>query len=52
MELKPEFTNMERINTIYIFSTTSLLTGIAYGAAVISSIILAFMVKKEFKQRG
>jgi len=52
MELKPTYTNMERMNTIYIFSTTALLTGIAFGASVISSIALAFMYKGKFKQRG
>jgi hypothetical protein len=52
MELKPTYTNMERMNTIYLFSTTALLTGIAYGSAVASSILLAFMSKGIFKQKG
>jgi hypothetical protein len=52
MELNPEFSNIERMNTIYIFSTTALLSGICYGIAAISAIILAFLSKKEFKNRG
>ena len=52
MELKPEYTNMERMNTIYIFAVTSLMTGIAYCFTLVSSIVLAHMTRKEFRERG
>lgn len=52
MELKAEYSNAERMQTIYIFSITSLLTGISYGVAAVSSIILAILSRKEFKQKG
>ena len=52
MELKPEYTNIERINTIYLFSTTSLMTGIAYCLSVVSGSLLAVMLRKEFKDKG
>jgi hypothetical protein len=52
MQIKTEYSNIERMNTIYLFSTTALITGIAYGFAAISSIILVVVTKKELKQRG
>jgi hypothetical protein len=52
MELNPELSNTERMNTIYLFSSTALLTGICYGIAAISSIILAFLSKRDFRKRG
>jgi hypothetical protein len=52
MQLKTEYSNIERMNTIYLFSTTALITGIAYGFAAISSIILVVITKKELKQKG
>ena len=52
MELKPTYTNIERMNTIYLFSTTSLLTGISYGLSVIAGIVIAFLWRNNFKQWG
>lgn len=52
MFLKPEYSNIERLTNIYLFSTTSLLTGIAYGLAACCSIVLAINTRKDFKRRG
>jgi len=52
MHLNPAYTNMERINTIYIFSITSLLTGVGYYSAVFSSIMMCILLRKEFRRRG
>jgi len=52
MELNPNYTNIERMNTIYLFSTTSLITGICYCLAVLSSVFIAIMYKGSFKKQG
>jgi hypothetical protein len=52
MELKPQYTNDIRMQNIYLFSITALLTGITYSIAVISGVILAFLSRKEFKEKG
>ena len=52
MELKPQYTNETRMQNIYLFSITALITGIAYVVAVTSGMILAFFTRKEFKEKG
>lgn len=52
MHLKPLYSNLERMNTIYLFSTTALLTDIAYCICVIAAVALAFNMKGHLKKRG
>ncbi len=50
--LKPEYTNEIRMYNVYIYVITSLYTGVGYGIAAITSLILAFKTRVEFKNRG
>jgi len=52
IELKPEYTNIERMNTIYIFSITAPIVGIAYVIATISAILFGILMRKEFNKKG
>lgn len=50
--LKPEYSNEIRMYNVYIYVITALYTGVSYGIATISAVVLAFKTKKEFKRRG
>ena len=52
IELNPEYTNEERMYAIYIFATTALLVGTAYGIAAISAMFLGIKARKKFKEKG
>ena len=52
IELKPEYSNIERMNTIYLFAITAPTVGIAYFIATVSALALMVLMRKKIKKKG
>ncbi len=51
-ELKPEYTNAMRMQSMYVYAITAFYTDFAYGVSFILMLGLIFSLKKHFRNEG